>query len=84
MRCLYGCQRNVLIMKKKLSLNNLKVKSFVTEIQVAGQLNGGSRTEDLFTKESCYDYVSCARIQCIGRSNADECILRSVAKPYCP
>ncbi|MGB0165934.1 MAG: pinensin family lanthipeptide [Luteibaculum sp.] len=51
-------------MKKKLSLQEIKVSSFVTEIESVDQksLKGKGR-ETLF---SCLDYISCNPLDCIG------------------
>jgi len=54
-------------MKKKLSLQDLKVSSFVTETEENEKLVGG------MTRYSCYRYVSCFEFQCALRTQPDYC-----------
>ncbi len=68
-------------MKKKLRLNDLKVQSFVTEQNGKNVNGGGSRIEA--TEFSCYDYISCGKVECYIHSNANECVLKSIVKNYC-
>lgn len=51
--------------KIKLSVNELKVKSFVTGVlsKDDNAVKGGG-TLYCPTKESCYDYISCSPVQC--------------------
>jgi len=69
-------------MKKKLSLKNLRVQSFITEVKPDHQAFGGNNP-DPFTNQSCYDYISCAPVQCLVYSRAEQCVLHSVVQPYC-
>ncbi len=54
-------------MKKKIQLNELKVKSFVTELNPKKKdaVNGGKR--DLMeTMYSCLQYISCHMTDCVA------------------
>ncbi|TXC85235.1 pinensin family lanthipeptide [Luteibaculum oceani] len=53
-------------MKKKLKLNQFKVKSFVTELNDNSFVKGGGKLDDLFTKQSCYHYMSCNQWECLA------------------
>jgi len=57
-------------MKKKLSLKNLSVKSFVTEINTQ-QVKGGGGLDD--TLYSCMAYISCNILQCVATVNGNGC-----------
>ncbi len=56
-------------MKKKLSLKDLEVKSFVTSIDKTQEVKGG----DNYTELSCYRYMSCFAFQCITRDDNKLC-----------
>lgn len=51
-------------MKKKLKLNDVKVKSFVTELNKdkSAAINGGKIPETMY---SCLAYVSCHIVDCL-------------------
>ncbi|WP_170226968.1 pinensin family lanthipeptide [Luteibaculum oceani] len=55
-------------MKKKLKLNDVKVASFVTELNSASKnnLKGGGLPFSKDTCGSCLAYVSCYITDCIG------------------
>jgi len=54
-------------MKKKLSLNDLKVSSFVTETPNTTTVKGG------MTQASCYRNISCFEFQCALRTQPNYC-----------
>ncbi len=58
-------------MKKKLSLQHIRVKSFVTEVNTRNVKGGGGVDETLY---SCLAYVSCNILQCIKSANPRECL----------
>lgn len=58
-------------MKKKLKLNDLKVKSFVTDVADKSDVKGGQKGGP--TELSCYRYVSCFQFQCITRDEGKFC-----------
>jgi len=60
-------------MKKKLKLNDLSIKSFVTEVS-GENLKGG--TGD--TMYSCLAYVTCHVVACYVTSKAPQCVTRDI------
>lgn len=56
-------------MKKKLKLNDLQVKSFVTEAN-ASQIRGGGPEETLY---SCLEYISCDIVGCVATKYGNQC-----------
>lgn len=58
-------------MKKKLSLKDLEVKSFVTSIDKTQEVKGGE--DKNYTEFSCYRYMSCFAFQCITRDDNSLC-----------
>lgn len=67
-------------MKKKLSLKELKVQSFVTESSASNIVGGGPLDA---TQYSCYDYISCGKIECLANSRMNDCVLHSKIEMYC-
>ncbi len=59
-------------MKKKLSLKNIEVKSFVTDVQnkEASDIKGGG---DILTDYSCMRYISCFEFQCLTQERGNIC-----------
>lgn len=57
-------------MGKKLKINDLKVKSFVTDVNQA-DIKGGK--DHHHTEFSCYRYVSCFEFQCFTRNDGKYC-----------
>ncbi len=58
-------------MKKKLSLNNLKVQSFVTSEIESEKIKGGTLQNTAF---SCLAYISCNPLQCIISNGGPVCL----------
>ncbi len=56
-------------MKKKLSLSDLKVSSFVTETKEDNAIKGGS----VVTEYSCYKNISCFEFQCALHTQPNYC-----------
>ena len=72
-------QQNVIIVmkKKKLSLENLRVKSFITSTEALGKLHGGKSVEDGGSDSDCtlsHDpndtYVKCLTVTCTIDNNS--------------
>ncbi|HEX4888116.1 MAG TPA: pinensin family lanthipeptide [Luteibaculaceae bacterium] len=59
-------------MKKKLKLDDLKVKSFVTSELNANQIKGGAQ-ELPDTFYSCLAYVTCDVVGCVNTKYGDRC-----------
>jgi len=57
-------------MKKKLNLNDLKVKSFVTEMS-SNQVKGGAVPE---THYSCLKFITCDIVKCYLTTQSPNCI----------
>jgi hypothetical protein len=58
-------------MKKKLRLDDLQVKSFVTSEEAAAVKGGNTDTDyaDTFAYTfSCYDFFTCNQVHCIRKS----------------
>jgi hypothetical protein len=56
-------------MKKKLKLNDLQVKSFVTEVEKS-EVKGGAQD----TLYSCLAYITCDIVKCYLTTQANNCI----------
>lgn len=57
-------------MGKKLKISDLKVKSFVTDVNEAN-VKGGKGPNH--TEFSCYRYMSCFEFQCFTRDDGKFC-----------
>ncbi len=57
-------------MKKKLNLTDLKVKSFVTEMNTE-QVKGGAFPE---THYSCLKFITCDLVKCFVTTQSPNCI----------
>jgi len=64
-------------MKKKLSLKDLKVQSFVTD-PAADKYKGGGGPDPLEPTFSCYDYISCGYVECLVRTEDRKCVAHTV------
>ncbi len=60
-------------MKKKLTLKEVAVKSFVTQVGQEQHVKGGSGDICRVTNESCqHDYISCNPWECVATAFGEE------------
>jgi hypothetical protein len=64
-------------MKKKLTIEALKVQSFVTSADDTKNVKGGATFDIRCAGQqsyTCYDWISCERLMCVVASQAKPCV----------